>query len=91
MKTITQEAAIKAINETKGQIFSAYITKQDGQKRLMLCRLNVKKHLKGGKLNYIPAERGNIIVFDMNNKGYRTIKIENLTALQINNKHLIIK
>lgn len=81
---ITKTIATELIGKSKGNIFSARFTKADGSKRDMTCRLGVKKYLQGGELKYDAQERGNVIVFDMANKGYRTIKIDRLEELTLN-------
>lgn len=86
MKIISQSKALEMIQSTRdsGKIFSAAFVKKDGTTRHMTCRLNVKKHLKGGELKFNPIERGMIPVYDMQKEQYRMINIKTLKALQIN-------
>lgn len=65
-----------------GKIFSATFVKQNGDVRKMRARLGVKSHLKGGELTYDPSSVNNLIVFDLDKKGYRTIKFDNLLEIK---------
>ena len=66
-----------------GKIFSANFTKADGSKRTMSCRVGVQKNLKGVGLKYDRTKAHNLIVWDMNANGYRTIKTDRLNWIQI--------
>ena len=68
----------------KGQIFSVQFVKKDGTLREMVCRLGVKKHLKGGTLNYDAKSRGLLPVFDMQKQAYRMINTKTLISAKIN-------
>jgi hypothetical protein len=69
-----------------GNIFSAVFIKKNGERREMVCRLGVKKHLKGGSLAYDAKGRNLLPVFDMQKEGYRMININTLVQLKINGK-----
>lgn len=64
------------------KIFSVVFEKKDGTLREMVCRLGVKKHLKGGELSYDPDEKNYLVVFDMQSEGYRTININTLKKIK---------
>jgi len=66
-----------------GKIFSASFTKADGTQRTMSCRVGVQKDLKGVGLQYDRRKAHNIVVWDMNANGYRTIKTDRLKWIQI--------
>lgn len=69
----------KHIESLHGKIFTATFIKKDGSVRVINARTGVKKHLHGGvSKNNNP---NHIIVFDMSNKGYRTIDLENVIEL----------
>ena len=68
---------------SNGKIFSANFTKSDGSQRVMNCRVGVQKDLKGLGLQYDRRKARNIIVWDMNAKGYRTIKTDRLKWIRI--------
>ena len=66
-----------------GKIFSASFTKADGTQRTMSCRVGVQKDLKGVGLQYDRRKAHNIVVWDMNANGYRTIKTDRLNWIKI--------
>lgn len=66
-----------------GKIFGVtFFKKTDGKLRAMSCRLGVKKGLIGKGLNYIPALKGLMCVFDMNRQGYRMINLRTVMAIR---------
>jgi len=69
---------------TNGRIFNITFTKVNGEIKTINARLGVKKNLKGKGLSYDPVSRGNLIVYSMNDKGYRTIKIGNILRIKCN-------
>lgn len=69
------------------QFFSATFVKRNGEVRKMLCRVGVKKFLKGGQKKY---DYDNLLtVYDVKKKAYRTINLS--TLMQINAKGKRIK
>lgn len=74
------------LNVTKdlndGKIFHITFVKKDGTIRSFNARFGVKSHLNGGKLKYDAAASGNIIVFSMNDRGYRTINVNNILRVK---------
>ena len=72
------------VEQAGNSIFTATFVKKNGDVRVMNCRLNVKKHLKGGELKYDAKARNLLPVFDMQKKEYRMINISTLTKLKIN-------
>jgi hypothetical protein len=69
-----------------GRIFNVTFTKADGSLRRMNARLGVKKYTNGKGLKYNTLDAGNLIVFSMNDKGYRTVKIKNILEIKCNGK-----
>lgn len=75
----------KLIELTKnGNIFSVQFVKKDGTLRYMVCRLGVKKYLKGGELKFDAKSRGLLPVFDMQKQAYRMINTNTLVSAKIN-------
>lgn len=75
----------KLIELTKnGNIFSVQFIKKDGTLRDMVCRLGVKKYLKGGELKFDAKSRGLLPVFDMQKQAYRMINTNTLVSAKIN-------
>lgn len=64
------------------KIFYCEFIKKDGTIRKMKARLGVTKHLSGGQLKYDAASQGNLIVFDMEKREYRTIKTDNIVRMK---------
>lgn len=64
-----------------GKFFSATFLKADGTVRNILCRGGVKKHLKGttpihSRPNHL------VVVWDVQNKGYRSINKNSLIKIK---------
>lgn len=73
------------IEESKGTIFSVNFIKKDGTERKMVCRLNVKAGLRGGKST--TSHKTNLItVYDMQNKGYRNVNLDTVLTVKVRNK-----
>ena len=71
-------------NLTKsGTIFSACFIKANGEERIMNCRRGVKKDLKGVGPKFDYREKRILPVYDMNKKGYRSIKTDSLIWIKI--------
>lgn len=68
-------------NMVGGKIFSVEFIKKDGTLRKMVCRLGVKKHLKGGELKYKPEDLNYLTVFDLQSEEYRTINVNTLKCI----------
>lgn len=83
------------LNELKsfaaGTIFTAMCVKTNGELRKYVCRLGVRKHLKGGELPYNPAEKGLLPIFDMQKRKYRMLNLKTLTYLKVRGRVLIDK
>lgn len=74
---LTKDLVKKLVGNT---FFSVVFTKKDGSERKMLCRLGVKKHLRGGSASHDMKHL--LIVFDVEKKQYRTINLLTLTSLK---------
>ena len=68
------------------QFFSATFTKKDGTTRKMLCRLGVKKYLKGGTKKYDTDRLNYLTVLDVKKKAYRTINLNTLKEVKAQGK-----
>ena len=67
-----------------GKFFSVeFIKRTTGKKRLMLCRLGVKSHLKGGTKKFKDEDKNLLTVFDVNKKQYRSIPLDGIISVQI--------
>ena len=63
------------------KIFGATFVKRDGTLRSGSFRLGVRKELTGAGSSYDRFERGNLTVWDMTKKAYRTIRIAALRQI----------
>lgn len=67
-------------NLVGNKIFTVTFEKKDGTLRVLNGRLDVKKHLKGGSKGY---DKSNLLtVYDLKNKGYRTVNLDKITKLK---------
>jgi hypothetical protein len=86
-----KDLLLNAIRSTGGKFFGVTFTKADGSTRTMNCRIGVQKHANGGTLKYNPADRGNVIVYDVQVGGYRTIKVDRIHSIRFAQKELKLK
>ena len=82
MSATKRETILKAISN--GGFFTVTFTKKNGSSRVLNGRLGVKKHLRGGTLNYNPKAFDYIIVYDLVSKDYRTVNLNTVTELSSN-------
>ena len=90
-KKITLFAAIDIILSIDNQFFTIEFTKKDNTVRSMTSRKEVKKHLKGGNLNYNPAKFNLLPVYDMHKQGYRMVNLSTLHSLNFKGEHYEIE
>lgn len=76
---ITKNKLVEIIRS--GSIVTVNYKKEDGSSRKVNCRMGVKAYLKGGEKPYKDANYGIITVFDLKNKGYRSLKIDNIISV----------
>jgi hypothetical protein len=67
-----------------GKIFNVTFRKKNGTIRKMNARLGVRKNIKGVGLKYDPKAVGNLIVYSMGDKGYRTINLNSILRIKCN-------
>ena len=80
---ISRKEAVAIINSTRGRIFSVrFIKRTDGKVRDMVCRLHVKKGVKGVGMAYDPTSKGLVPVYDMQKHGFRMIPIEGIRVIK---------
>lgn len=84
MSQIEIEKVIQEIRERAvDTFFSVHFIKKNGDLRKMVCRLNVKKGVKGVGMSYNPTEKGLLCVYDVVKKGFRMIVINTIQNIQI--------
>lgn len=70
---------------SNGAIFSVeFIKRRNGELRKMICRMGVKKHLRGGDKVYDPKQHNLLTVFDMEKEDYRLIPVDSIQRLCVN-------
>ena len=90
--TINRDTAKRYIyNKTNNTFFSAVFTKKNGERRKMLCRLGVKKGVKGVGLRFKPQDKGLMTVFDIHKGGHRFINLMTLERLRIRGNEYHVK
>jgi hypothetical protein len=88
-KRITSAEAGKLVEEYKGnQFFTVTFTKRTNSKiRVMNCRKNVKKYLKGGDRAYDPKAKKLVFVWDVQipdrAKAYRSIPLDAIKRISM--------
>lgn len=68
------------IETSNGKFVSVQFVKKDGSIRVLVGRLGVKKHLKGGE-STLDADKY-ITIFDVQNNGYRAINRETILSVK---------
>lgn len=84
----------QAINDAHGTFFRINFTCKDGRNRSMLARTGVYKHTKSGKR--FSTIQGNVfnpymIVYSMEDKGYRSIYLSNVNSIQYAGKVVVFR
>jgi len=92
-KTITAEQAKEMVEGYKGNKFFTvtFVKRTNGELRVMNCRKGVKKHLKGGVKKYDPKAKNLVCVYDVQSKGYRSIALESIKEVSIENDVFEVK
>lgn len=70
-------------NLVGNKIFSATFVKKNGEKRKIVGRLGVKKHLKGGEKRYNAEALDYVTVFDFQKKEYRTLNLNTIIDVKV--------
>ena len=83
---ISKDSGKDMIQNSKGKIFTTTYIKKDNSKRVMNCRLEVKKGVTGEGLKYNPDEYNLIPVYDMQSRGFRMVNVDTLVSLSIANE-----
>lgn len=72
----------------EGKLFSVTFVKKDGSLRKMVARLDVKSYLTGGAPRYNATAYNMIVVFSMDDLGYRTVVVDRIVRLKAYNQVL---
>ncbi len=95
-KTITLAQARQKLerlrNAKRKLLFSVeFIKRGTGKVRKMICRFQVRKHLKGGAIAYDRKALGLVGVFDIQKQDYRNISTEGLLRMTVRGRRYLIK
>ena len=82
MKDITKAYKIIQKVGSNGKMFGVTFIKKDGSTRDMNCRLNVKKHLRGGGYNTVAHIPEYLTVYSMDAKGYRNVNLSTVKEIR---------
>lgn len=69
------------IESSNGKFISVTFIKKDGTQRVLVGRLGVTKHLKGGTSTLDPQKF--ITIYDTQNEGYRAINRETIQSVRL--------
>lgn len=83
IKRIGKIKAAELINNSKGRIFTATFIKKNGEERVMNCRKGVQKGVKGTGKNSTES-LGMINVYDMQERGFKKLNLQEVISLKIN-------
>ena len=75
------------VASSNGRFVSVTFKKADGTLRVMLCRLGVTKHLKGGE-STLDADKF-LTVYDVQKQGYRAINKNTIQSVRISGQEII--
>lgn len=76
---ISRTTAVKLINGSKGRFMTVSFTKEDGTSRT----------INGIRKNQTPL--GDITIYSMQDKGYRSFKPANITGLKLNSQQYKVR
>jgi hypothetical protein len=84
MPTIQRSQIVEMIEKHhQGKIFTVtFLKRSTGELRVLNCRRNVVKALKGGPAAYDPKAHALIWVYDVQKKAYRSIPEEGILELR---------
>jgi len=83
-RKIARENLKEVLKKTGGHFFTVEFYKKDGTLRKMNARLGVKRYLKGGENKVEAPDRPYMTVYDVQNKGYRTVNLHTVTKVRAN-------
>lgn len=81
MTTMDRSKALEFINSTDGKFFTATFRKKNNERRVMNCRINVKKGVTGKGMAYNPVERGFLPVYEGKNDDFRMLNLNTLEEI----------
>ena len=83
MDSITPQEAKDKILGSGGRLFKVGFTKANGEIRYMVARIGVKKGVKGEGLGYDVDKAGVLVVYSMDSKWFRSVKVDSIFRLSL--------
>lgn len=77
------------LESSNGKMVTVEFIKKDGTLRVLNGRLGVTKHLRGGDRTTDPNQY--ISIYDMQNKGYRSVNKDTIVGLRCNGVEAVAK
>lgn len=74
----------------EGSFVSVVYIKKDGSPRTLVGRLGVRRHLKGGTNRTATMDRPYLVMYDVQNAGYRTVNLETVSAVSAQHKRYVV-
>lgn len=88
---VTREKLEKLLAEQDGRFFTVIFKKKDNTYRKLNGRLGVTKYLKGGRSYGSGYDNPYEIVFDVQNRGYRSVNLHTIVGIKANNVNYYVK
>ena len=85
----TLRALINAFGKTEFVV--EFVKRTDNTKRVMRCTTNYKDKLVGGTLNYNAREKDLLPVWDIDQKGFRSIPLDRVLVVKTKRNTFIVK
>lgn len=73
-----------------GRWFSVEFIKKNGERRRMICREGVYRHLKGGELKYKPEKYDLRTVWDAEKEGYRMVPTDPSRVIRVKGRGTVL-
>jgi hypothetical protein len=89
-RIVSRREAVNVIRGLEdGRFFSVtFVKRTTGEVRIMTCRQRVKKYLAGGECAYSFSDKGLVSVFDIQKMAYRSIPIDGIRTIRVNDEDL---
>jgi hypothetical protein len=90
-ETISAKGLLELIFASDQEEFDiTFIKRSNGEVKSMKCKYGVPSE-RGGTMRYDPAKKGLIVVYNVEEGGYKTIGVEGIISASINNKNYVVE
>jgi hypothetical protein len=80
----------KFLHDQEGKFVAVDFIKLNGEKRMLCGRLGVTQHSKGGPNKVEAEDRPYLVMYDVQNKGYRTVNLSTVHAIRAQNRACVV-